>query len=241
MTSPETPGPEQSISWQSLDARIARLERHLGLSPLDSARQMTVAEADPGPRAEPTQSKRSRVRSERRRVWARLDRQHRILPGRGFPNQLRIKSRLQSSIDRPGLLSCRGFIPNRDALEDTRLLFVALTGEWQSLIAFLYNDALALLLLESAGRQFIPCPFPDVGSRYAKPLSCGSPRFANTGRGRNSIGNRRRASNRPDPYHAVSYSWVLRRRGIPRQPPRLVAVTKMHALCSLMPHISYGC
>ena len=46
MTSPETPGPEQSISWQLLEARIARLERHLGLAPLDSASQTSVAEAD---------------------------------------------------------------------------------------------------------------------------------------------------------------------------------------------------
>jgi len=45
MASPETSDPEQSVSWQSLDARIARLERHLGLAPLDSARQTTVVEA----------------------------------------------------------------------------------------------------------------------------------------------------------------------------------------------------
>jgi uncharacterized membrane protein len=35
MASPETPGNQQSMSWQALDARISRLEKHLGLAPLD--------------------------------------------------------------------------------------------------------------------------------------------------------------------------------------------------------------
>jgi len=35
MASPETPGNQQSASWQALDARISRLEQHLGLAPLD--------------------------------------------------------------------------------------------------------------------------------------------------------------------------------------------------------------
>src|SRR6266498_200103 len=35
MASPETRGTKQSTSWQGLDARISRLEQHLGLAPLD--------------------------------------------------------------------------------------------------------------------------------------------------------------------------------------------------------------
>lgn len=35
MDSPETRGTEQSTSWQAFDARISRLEKHLGLAPLD--------------------------------------------------------------------------------------------------------------------------------------------------------------------------------------------------------------
>jgi uncharacterized membrane protein len=45
MTSPETHDIEQSNSWQSLDARLSRLEQHLGLSPLDLSSQQLAAVA----------------------------------------------------------------------------------------------------------------------------------------------------------------------------------------------------
>jgi len=47
MASPETGGTEQSTSWQAFDARISRLEQHLGLAPLDlSTFQSPAVETD---------------------------------------------------------------------------------------------------------------------------------------------------------------------------------------------------
>lgn len=49
MTSPDTLGAEQPTSWQAIDARISRLEQHLGLAPLDlSNLQSTGAKFDRG-------------------------------------------------------------------------------------------------------------------------------------------------------------------------------------------------
>lgn len=48
MASPETRDTDHSVSWQTLDARISRLEQHLGLEPFDlSAQQSTAAVAPP--------------------------------------------------------------------------------------------------------------------------------------------------------------------------------------------------
>ena len=52
MASPETFGDEQSTSWQALDARISRLEQHLGLAPLDLFTLQSPA-ADPDPAFRP--------------------------------------------------------------------------------------------------------------------------------------------------------------------------------------------
>ncbi|HSE38064.1 MAG TPA: DUF2339 domain-containing protein [Blastocatellia bacterium] len=52
MASPETRDTEQSVSWQTLDARISRLEQHLGLAPLDLSAQESTAVVAPSAAAQ---------------------------------------------------------------------------------------------------------------------------------------------------------------------------------------------
>ncbi|HXU35210.1 MAG TPA: DUF2339 domain-containing protein [Blastocatellia bacterium] len=55
MTSPETRG-DQSMSWEAFDARISRLEKHLGLAPLDLSSDLRSPAADAARRVLPDEA-----------------------------------------------------------------------------------------------------------------------------------------------------------------------------------------
>src|SRR6185295_12737001 len=92
----------------------------------------------------------------------------------------------------------RGAIPRRESLEDASDAFVAHIGERKSALALLHNDALAFLLAKPAGRKFKHSPVPALSCGRASTLSRVASRFGNSGDGRNSLGNARRAACGPD-------------------------------------------